>query len=106
MTPPPLQDISEARVLAMLGDSVTTDHISPAGAIPADSPAGKYLLTQGVKVEDFNSYGARRGNHNVMMRGTFGNIRLRNQLAPGTEGGWTRLQPQDCLLYTSDAADE
>ena len=88
----------------MLGDSVTTDHISPAGAIPADSPAGKYLLTQGVRVEDFNSYGARRGNHNVMMRGTFGNIRLRNQLAPGTEGGWTRLQPQDELLSIYDAA--
>ena len=104
MTPPPLQDIREARVLAMLGDSVTTDHISPAGAIPADSPAGKYLLTQGVRVEDFNSYGARRGNHNVMMRGTFGNIRLRNQLAPGTEGGWTRLQPQDELLSIYDAA--
>ena len=104
MTPPPLQDIMEARVLALLGDSVTTDHISPAGAIPADSPAGKYLLTQGVRVEDFNSYGARRGNHNVMMRGTFGNIRLRNQLAPGTEGGWTRLQPKDELLSIYDAA--
>ena len=76
-------------MLAVLGDSVTTDHISPAGSIPADSPAGKYLIAQGVQPKDFNSYGARRGNHEVMMRGTFANIRLRNQLAPGTEGGWT-----------------
>ena len=75
----------------MLGDSVTTDHISPAGSIPADSPAGKYLIAHGVQPRDFNSYGARRGNHEVMMRGTFANIRLRNQLAPGTEGGWTTL---------------
>jgi aconitate hydratase len=73
----------------MLGDSVTTDHISPAGSIPVDSPAGKYLIAHGVKPHEFNSYGARRGNHEVMMRGTFANIRLRNQLAPGTEGGWT-----------------
>jgi len=87
--PAPLADIIDARVLAVLGDSVTTDHISPAGSIPADSPAGKYLMAQGVKPSDFNSYGARRGNHEVMMRGTFANIRLRNQLAPGTEGGWT-----------------
>src|SRR5947209_4035367 len=76
-------------VVAMLGDSVTTDHISPAGSIPVDSPAGKYLIAQGVKPHEFNSYGARRGNHEVMMRGTFANIRLRNLLAPGTEGGWT-----------------
>jgi aconitate hydratase len=76
-------------VLAILGDSVTTDHISPAGSIPVDSPAGKYLIAHGVKPHEFNSYGARRGNHEVMMRGTFANIRLRNQLAPGTEGGWT-----------------
>ena len=89
--PAPLTDIISARVLAVLGDSVTTDHISPAGSIPADSPAGKYLIAQGVKPSDFNSYGARRGNHEVMMRGTFANIRLRNQLAPGTEGGWTTL---------------
>jgi aconitate hydratase len=87
--PAPLADIAGARVLAVLGDSVTTDHISPAGSIPADSPAGKYLIAQGVKPADFNSYGARRGNHEVMVRGTFANIRLRNQLAPGTEGGWT-----------------
>ena len=78
-------------MLALLGDSVTTDHISPAGSIPEDSPAGKYLIAQGVKPSDFNSYGARRGNHEVMMRGTFANIRLRNQLAPGTEGGWTTV---------------
>ncbi|MBM3777568.1 MAG: aconitate hydratase AcnA [Acidimicrobiia bacterium] len=93
MTPPPAADIVGARVLALLGDSVTTDHISPAGSIRTDSPAGKYLIAQGVKPADFNSYGARRGNHEVMMRGTFANVRLRNQLAPGTEGGWTRMQP-------------
>jgi aconitate hydratase len=90
--PAPLTDITHARVLALLGDSVTTDHISPAGSIPKDSPAGKYLIEQGVSPGDFNSYGARRGNHEVMMRGTFANIRLRNQLAPGTEGGWTLYQ--------------
>jgi aconitate hydratase len=85
----PLQDIRNARVLALLGDSVTTDHISPAGNIAKDSPAARYLIEQGVDPVDFNSYGSRRGNHEVMMRGTFANIRLRNQLAPGTEGGWT-----------------
>jgi aconitate hydratase len=79
-------------VLALLGDSVTTDHISPAGSIPPDSPAGQYLIAHGVKPPDFNSYGARRGNHEVMVRGTFANIRLRNHLAPGTEGGWTQYQ--------------
>jgi aconitate hydratase len=88
-TPLALADVHDARVLAVLGDSVTTDHISPAGSIPVDSPAGKYLVANGVKPHDFNSYGARRGNHEVMVRGTFANIRLRNQLAPGTEGGWT-----------------
>ena len=88
-TPAPLTDIRGARVLAILGDSVTTDHISPAGSIAVDSPAGKYLIAHGVKPHEFNSYGARRGNHEVMMRGTFANIRLRNQLAPGTEGSWT-----------------
>jgi aconitate hydratase len=88
--PEPLADISGARVLAMLGDSVTTDHISPAGAIKKDSPAGAYLGEHGVEQRDFNSYGSRRGNHEVMIRGTFANIRLRNQLAPGTEGGFTR----------------
>ncbi|MBZ5528760.1 MAG: aconitate hydratase AcnA [Acidobacteriia bacterium] len=90
---PALADLRGARVLAMLADSVTTDHISPAGSIPADSPAGKYLVANGVKPADFNSYGARRGNHEVMVRGTFANIRLRNQLAPGTEGGWTLQLP-------------
>ena len=88
--PEPVTDIAGARVLAKLGDSVTTDHISPAGAIKADSPAGKYLTEHGVERKDFNSYGSRRGNHEVMIRGTFANIRLRNQLAPGTEGGFTR----------------
>ena len=88
--PAPLTDIKGARVLAKLGDSVTTDHISPAGAIKADSPAGKYLIEHGVERKSFNSYGSRRGNHEVMIRGTFANIRLRNQLAPGTEGGFTR----------------
>ncbi|HEY2165538.1 MAG TPA: aconitate hydratase AcnA [Jatrophihabitantaceae bacterium] len=93
--PSPLTDIDGARVLAKLGDSVTTDHISPAGAIKADSPAGKYLTEHGVDRADFNSYGSRRGNHEVMIRGTFANIRLRNQLAPGTEGGLTRDFSQD-----------
>jgi aconitate hydratase len=93
MTPAAPEDIRGARVLAWLGDSVTTDHISPAGSIPADSPAGRYLIEHGVQPRDFNSYGARRGNHEVMMRGTFANIRLRNQLAPGTEGGWTTHIP-------------
>jgi aconitate hydratase len=97
-------DIHGARVLALLGDSVTTDHISPAGSIPADSPAGKYLLEHGVSQRDFNSYGARRGNHEVMMRGTFANIRLRNQLAPGTEGGWTTLLPSDEVMTIYDAS--
>ncbi len=78
-------------MLAVLGDSITTDHISPAGSIKADSPAGKYLIANGVEPKDFNSYGARRGNHEVMMRGTFANIRLRNQMAPGIEGGVTLL---------------
>ncbi|MDI1465744.1 aconitate hydratase AcnA [Catellatospora sp. KI3] len=88
--PGPVSDIAGARVLAKLGDSVTTDHISPAGSIKADSPAGKYLAEHGVDRKDFNSYGSRRGNHEVMIRGTFANIRLRNQVAPGTEGGFTR----------------
>ena len=89
-SPEPVHDIHDARVLLKLGDSVTTDHISPAGAIKPDSPAGLWLAEQGVQRKDFNSYGSRRGNHEVMMRGTFANIRLRNQLAPGTEGGFTR----------------
>jgi aconitate hydratase len=100
----PLHDITGARVLALLGDSVTTDHISPAGSIKADSPAGKYLIEKGVKPGDFNSYGARRGNHEVMMRGTFANTRLRNQMAPGTEGGWTRYQPSGDQMTIYDAS--
>jgi aconitate hydratase len=88
--PAPVGDIKGARVLLRLGDSITTDHISPAGSIKPDSPAGKYLSEHGVERRDFNSYGSRRGNHEVMIRGTFANIRLRNQLAPGTEGGFTR----------------
>jgi aconitate hydratase len=103
-TPPALADIHGARVLAILGDSVTTDHISPAGSIPVDSPAGKYLIANGVKPHEFNSYGARRGNHEVMMRGTFANIRLRNQLAPGTEGCWTHFLPGNEKMTIYDAA--
>jgi aconitate hydratase len=103
-TPPALADIRDARVLAILGDSVTTDHISPAGSIPVDSPAGQYLMANGVKPHDFNSYGARRGNHEVMVRGTFANIRLRNQLAPGTEGGWTLYLPGGEKMSIYDAA--
>jgi aconitate hydratase len=103
-TPPALADIHGARALAVLGDSVTTDHISPAGSIPVDSPAGEYLIANGVKPHEFNSYGARRGNHEVMMRGTFGNIRLRNQLAPGTEGGWTLYLPSGEKMSIYDAA--
>jgi aconitate hydratase len=103
-TPPPLADIHGARVLAVLGDSVTTDHISPAGSIAIDSPAGKYLIANGVKPHEFNSYGARRGNHEVMMRGTFANIRLRNQLAPGTEGCWTHFLPANEKMTIYDAA--
>ncbi len=103
-TPPPLADVHAARVLAVLGDSVTTDHISPAGSIPVDSPAGKYLIANGVKPYEFNSYGARRGNHEVMLRGTFANIRLRNQLAPGTEGGWTLYLPGGEKMSIYEAA--
>lgn len=99
-----VSDIHAARVLAYLGDSVTTDHISPAGAIKADSPAGKYLQEQGVAPADFNSYGSRRGNHEIMMRGTFANIRLRNKMAPGTEGGVTRHQPSNEEMTIFDAA--
>ena len=102
--PSPPGDIAGARVLALLGDSVTTDHISPAGAIPPDGPAGRYLIAQGVAPQDFNSFGSRRGNHEVMMRGTFANIRLRNQLAPGTEGGWTRRLPAGEQMSIYDAA--
>jgi len=104
MTPAPPTDLRGVRVLALLGDSITTDHISPAGSIKADSPAGKYLIERGVKPSDFNSYGARRGNHEVMMRGTFANTRLRNQLAPGTEGGWTTYQPGGEVMSIYDAS--
>jgi aconitate hydratase len=100
----PLKDIRGARVLAVLGDSVTTDHISPAGSIQPDSPAGKYLISHGVAPKDFNSYGARRGNHEVMMRGTFANIRLRNLMAPGTEGGWTVHLPGKAQTTIYEAA--
>jgi aconitate hydratase len=99
-----IQDLPGLRVLAMLGDSVTTDHISPAGSIPKDSPAGKYLIAQGVQPKDFNSYGARRGNHEVMVRGTLANIRLKNQLAPGTEGGWSTHFPEGTQMSIYDAA--
>ncbi len=103
-TPAPLTDILGARVLAVLGDSVTTDHISPAGSIKANGPAGKYLAEHGVKPADFNSYGSRRGNHEVMVRGTFANVRLRNKLAPGTEGGVTRLLPEGETMSIFDAS--
>jgi aconitate hydratase len=102
--PGSLTDLHGLRALAVLGDSVTTDHISPAGSIPADTPAGKYLIAHGVQPKDFNSYGARRGNHEVMMRGTFANIRLKNMLAPGTEGGWTIHQPSGGKMSIYDAA--
>jgi len=103
-TPAPVTDILGARVLAVLGDSVTTDHISPAGNIKANGPAGKYLADHGVKPADFNSYGSRRGNHEVMVRGTFANVRLRNKLAPGTEGGVTRLLPEGESMSIFDAS--
>jgi aconitate hydratase len=102
--PAPVTDILEARVLAVLGDSVTTDHISPAGNIKANGPAGKYLADHGVKTADFNSYGSRRGNHEVMVRGTFANVRLRNKLAPGTEGGVTRILPEGTAASIYDAS--
>jgi aconitate hydratase len=102
--PKPVQDIRGARVLALLGDSVTTDHISPAGSIKAESPAGRYLLSHGVERNDFNSYGSRRGNHEVMMRGTFANIRIRNEMVPGVEGGYTRHYPSGEQLAIYDAA--
>ncbi len=102
--PSPVEEIRGARVLAVLGDSVTTDHISPAGSIKLDGPAGKYLVGHGVKPADFNSYGSRRGNHEVMVRGTFANVRLRNKLAPGTEGGVTRLLPEGEGMSIFDAS--
>ena len=99
-----VQDLSGMRVLALLGDSITTDHISPAGSIPVKSPAGEYLIEHGVQPRDFNSYGSRRGNHEVMVRGTLANIRLRNQLAPGTEGGWTAHLPAGEVMFIYDAS--
>ena len=102
--PDPVQDIQGARILALLADSVTTDHISPAGNIKRDSPAGRYLSERGVEVKDFNSYGSRRGNHEVMMRGTFANIRIRNEMVPGVEGGYTRHLPSQNQMSIYDAA--
>ena len=99
-------DINGARALAVLGDSVTTDHISPAGSIGADSPAGKYLIERGVQPKDFNSYGARRGNHEVMMRGTLANIRLKNLMVPGVEGGFTAHQPDGMQMTIFDASEQ
>ncbi len=104
-SPKPLGEIVGARVLAMLGDSVTTDHISPAGSIPKDSPAGRYLIAHGVEPREFNSYGARRGNHQVMMRGTFGNVRLRNELTPGREGDWTTHLPSGEIMRIFEASE-
>jgi aconitate hydratase len=102
--PEPVADIAGARPLAILADSVTTDHISPAGSIKKDSPAGSYLMEHQVRPHDFNSYGSRRGNHEVMMRGTFANIRIRNEMAPGTEGGLTRHLPDGEVMPIYDAA--
>ena len=102
--PGPLGDIKNARVLALLGDSITTDHISPAGSIKVDGPAGEYLIAHGVAPSDFNSYGSRRGNHEVMIRGTFANVRLKNKLAPGTEGGFTRHLPDGAATTIFDAS--
>ncbi len=104
LEPTPLQDIQNARVLGIFGDSVTTDHISPAGSIPKDGPAGKYLIEHGVQPLDFNSFGARRGNDEVMERGTFANIRIKNLLAPGTEGGVTWHLPDKKTMAIFDAA--
>ena len=108
MTDPnaPIADLTGLRVLALLGDSITTDHISPAGSIAVNSPAGKYLCGLGVQPKDFNSYGARRGNHEVMVRGTLANVRLRNQLAPGTEGPWTTHMPDGATMFIYDAAEQ
>jgi aconitate hydratase len=98
------QTFKDARTLVFVADSITTDHISPAGAIPPEYPAGKYLISKGVAVENFNSYGSRRGNHEVMMRGTFGNVRLKNKLVPGKEGSWTMHMPDGKEAYIYDAA--
>jgi aconitate hydratase len=106
LQPAPVEDIGSARVLAVLGDSVTTDHISPAGSIKKDSPAGKYLIDHGVKPVDFNSYGSRRGNHEVMVRGTFANVRLRNKMVPNLEGGFTRHLPDGAEMSIFDASEK
>lgn len=105
-TPSKLEDIRRGRVLVMLGDSVTTDHISPAGSIPVDGPAGKYLIEKGVPPEEFNSFGSRRGNHEVMVRGTFANIRLRNLLVPGIEGGYTRIVGREEVVSIFEASEQ
>src|SRR5207249_9114693 len=102
----PVRDITGARLLALLGDSITTDHIPPPGSIKKDSPAGKYLIAHGVQPADVNSYGARRGNHEVMIRGTFANVRLKNKLAPGTEGGFTRHLPDGAPMTIFEASEK
>jgi aconitate hydratase len=104
--PPEVTDIAGARVLLKLGDSITTDHISPAGSIKKDSPAGRYLIEHGVDPKDFNSYGSRRGNHEVMVRGTFANVRLRNKLVPGVEGGFTRHLPDGAQMTIFEASEK
>ena len=103
--PSPVEPIEDARVLVKVGDSVTTDHISPAGAFPSSGPAGKYLMSKGVEPRDFNSFGSRRGNHEVMIRGTFANIRMRNQTAPGTEGGLTTHFPTNEVVSIHEASE-
>lgn len=105
-TPDPVEDVKDANILALLGDSITTDHISPAGSIKHDGPAGRYLTSHNVQKVEFNSFGSRRGNHEVMMRGTFANIRIRNQMAPGTEGGVTRYVPTGEIMSIFDAAEK
>jgi aconitate hydratase len=104
--PAPVRDVFGARELAIFGDSITTDHISPAGSIKTDGPAGEYLISYQVRPSEFNTYGARRGNHNVMMRGTFANIRIRNEMVPGVEGGMTKLMPDGTVMSIYDAAME
>jgi aconitate hydratase len=106
LRPSPVEDICGARALAVLGDSVTTDHISPAGSIKKDSPAGTYLIERGVKPADFNSYGSRRGNHEVMVRGTFANVRLRNKMVPNLEGGYTRHLPDGAEMTIFEASEK
>jgi aconitate hydratase len=106
LQPAPVEDVRSARILAVLGDSVTTDHISPAGSIKKDSPAGKYLIDHGVKPVDFNSYGSRRGNHEVMVRGTFANVRLRNKMVPHLEGGFTRHFPDGAEMSIFAASEK